>query len=72
MNNEQKVAVRTLAKIIIETVKEFGYAPSTSIYLALNKHGISLSQYQSIMDTLVKHGFLVHEYDTYSATGKIL
>ncbi len=60
-----------ISKGIIEScnIDSIG-APSGVIYSALMGHGASLNQFQSIMDTLVKSGFLTHDAEchTYHAT----
>ena len=74
MTNEQKTALRAIARIILTTVAEFGFAPASSIYSALQAHGASFNQVTSILNTLVSHGFLNHDAEchTYTATGKTL
>ena len=71
MTNQQIKALQSIGKGIIEScnIDSIG-APSGAIYAALMGHGASLSQFQSIMDTLVKHGFLTHDVEnhTYHAT----
>jgi hypothetical protein len=71
MTNQQIKALQSIGKGIIESanLSPTG-APSGVIYSALMGHGASLNQFQSIMDTLVKHGFLTHDMDchTYHAT----
>jgi len=71
MTNQQIKALQSIGKGIIEScnIDSIG-APSGVIYAALMAHGASLSQFQSIMDTLVHHGFLTHDADchTYHAT----
>jgi hypothetical protein len=71
MTKTQIQALQSIAKGIIEScnIDSFG-APSGIIYSALMGHGASLNQYQSIMDTLVRSGFLTHDADcqTYHAT----
>jgi predicted transcriptional regulator len=71
MNANQKRALMQIAKGIIEScnIDSFG-APSGIIYSTLMAHGASLNQFQSIMDTLVRSGFLTHDADcqTYHAT----
>jgi hypothetical protein len=71
MTNQQIKALQSIGKGIIEScnIDSIG-APSGVIYAALMRHGASLSQFQSIMETLVKHGFLTHDADchTYHAT----
>ena len=71
MTNQQIKALQSMGKGIIEScnIDSIG-APSGVIYSALMGHGATLNQFQSIMDTLVKHGFLTHDTDchTYHAT----
>ena len=71
MNNQQIKALQSIARGIIESanLSPIG-APSGVIYSALMGHGASLNQFQSIMQTLVKHGFLTHDTEchTYHAT----
>lgn len=71
MTNNQIQALQSIAKGIIESANfsPIG-APSGVIYSALIGHGASLNQFQSIMDTLVRSGFLTHDSDchTYHAT----
>jgi predicted transcriptional regulator len=71
MTNQQIKALQSIAKGIIEScnIDSIG-APSSAIYAALMGHGASLNQFNSIMDTLVKHGFLTHDSEchTYHAT----
>jgi hypothetical protein len=66
MTNQQIKALQSIGKGIIEScnIDSIG-APSGVIYSALMGHGASLNQFQSIMDTLVKHGFLTHDYDSH-------
>jgi hypothetical protein len=71
MTNQQIKALQSIAKGIIEScnIDSIG-APSGVIYSALMGHGATLNQFNSIMDTLVKQGFLTHDYEchTYHAT----
>lgn len=71
MTNQQIKALQTIGKGIIEScnIDSIG-APSGIIYSALMGHGATLNQFNSIMDTLVKQGFLTHDMDchTYHAT----
>jgi len=71
MTNQQIKALQSIGKGIIEScnIDSIG-APSGAIYAALMVHGASLNQFNSIMDTLVKHGFLTHDSEchTYHAT----
>ena len=71
MTNQQIKALQSIGKGIIEScnIDSIG-APSGVIYSALMGHGATLNQFNSIMDTLVKQGFLTHDMDchTYHAT----
>jgi predicted transcriptional regulator len=71
MTNQQIKALQSIGKGIIEScnIDSIG-APSSVIYAALMAHGASLNQFQSIMNTLVRSGFLTHDTDcqTYHAT----
>lgn len=71
MTNQQIKILQSIGKGIIESCNiDSNGAPSGIIYSALMGHGATLNQFQSIMDTLVKHGFLTHDADchTYHAT----
>lgn len=71
MNANHKRALMQIAKGIIESANlSPSGAPSGIIYSALMGHGASLNQFQSIMDTLVRSGFLTHDAEchTYHAT----
>lgn len=70
MTKQQILALQSIAKGIIESATNPVGAPSGVIYAALMGHGASLSQFQSIMDTLTRKGFLSHDADchTYHAT----
>ena len=71
MTKDQILALQSIGKGIIEAanIDSIG-APSGIIYSALMGHGATLNQFNSIMDTLVKQGFLTHDMDchTYHAT----
>ena len=61
MTVQQMQAVRAIGKAIVESVKEADPvvgAPGGILYAALMASGCSLSQFQSIMDTLVRAGYL--------------
>ncbi len=54
-------AMREVLRSIVDTVKVAGDlgAPSSPLYLALQQGmGVTLEQYQQIMSTLVRNGFL--------------
>jgi hypothetical protein len=74
MTNEQKAALRAIARSIVQTVAEVDFAPASSIHRALQDHGASVNQCDSILNSLVAHDFLVYDTDnhTYTATGKVL
>jgi len=71
MTKQQILALQSIGKGIIEAanIDSIG-APSGVIYSALMSHGASFNQFQQIMSTLVRHGFLSHDDDanTYHAT----
>ena len=71
MTKQQILALQSIGKGIIEAanIDSIG-APSGVIYSALMSHGASFNQFQQIMSTLVRHGFLLHDDDssTYHAT----
>lgn len=72
MTNDQIKALQSIAKAIIETANECGDtgAPAGPIYASLMGFGASFNQFQSIMGTLTRKGFLTHddECHTYHAT----
>lgn len=72
MTNQQIKALQSIGKGIIESAKDSIGAPSGVIYAALMAHGASLNQFNSIMQTLVEHGLLMHDSDAhlYRATDK--
>lgn len=51
MTPQQKNAVRTLVKIILETVNETDGGPESHFYLPLSQH-VSLDQFQQLMGQL--------------------
>ena len=71
MTKDQIKALQSIGKGIIEAanIDSIG-APSGVIYSALMSHGATFNQFQQIMSTLVRHGFLSHDDDasTYHAT----
>ena len=71
MTKDQILALQSIGKGIIEAANldSIG-APGGVIYSALMSHGASFNQFQQIMSTLVRHGFLSHDDDasTYHAT----
>ena len=66
MTPQQIQAVREAGKALVATVKEMGAggAPSGPMYAALMGK-LSLNQYEVIMGTLVKHGYLRKEGHVY-------
>jgi hypothetical protein len=68
MTREQIKALQSIAAGIIQSARE--YAPAGVIYAALQSQGCRLAQFDSIMGTLVRQGFLIHDADahTYTAT----
>ena len=71
MTKQQILALQSIGKGIIEAanIDSIG-APSGIIYSALMGQGATFNQFQQIMSTLVRHGFLSHDDDssTYHAT----
>jgi len=70
MTKDQILALQSIGKGIIEAanIDSIG-APSGIIYSALMSHGATFNQFQQIMSTLVRHGFLSHDdANTYHAT----
>jgi len=71
MTKQQILALQSIGKGIIEAANLHSTgAPSGVIYSALMFHGATFNQFQQIMSTLVRHGFLSHDDDasTYHAT----
>ena len=71
MTKQQILALQSIGKAIIEAANLHSTgAPGGVIYSALMSHGASFNQFQQIMSTLVRHGFLSHDDDasTYHAT----
>ena len=71
MTKDQIKALQSIGKGIIEAANLHSTgAPGGVIYSALMSHGASFNQFQQIMSTLVRHGFLSHDDDasTYHAT----
>ena len=68
MTIQQIQAVREIGQAIVQTVKEAGEpvgAPGGILYAALMASGCSFSQFQSIMGTLVRAGYLRQSGDCY-------
>ena len=71
MTKQQILALQSIGKGIIEAANLHSTgAPGGVIYSALMSHGATFNQFQQIMSTLVRHGFLSHDDDasTYHAT----
>lgn len=71
MTKDQIKALQSIGKGIIEAANlNSTGAPGGVIYSALMSHGATYNQFQQIMSTLVRHGFLSHDDDssTYHAT----
>ena len=71
MTKDQILALQSIGKGIIEAANLHSTgAPGGVIYSALMSHGATFNQFQQIMSTLVRHGFLSHDDDasTYHAT----
>ena len=71
MTKQQILALQSIGKGIIEAanIDSIG-APGGVIYSALMGQGATFNQFEQIMSTLVRHGFLSHDVDasTYHAT----
>ena len=72
MTSQQIQALRAIAKAILATITECKEAPAGVLYAGLMAQGCSLDQFQSIMGTLERNGFVSLECDVYRATGKQL
>ena len=74
MTLEQTKALRNIAVLVTEAVKESGPlgAPGGHIYAALMTQGCTLHQYEQIMAGLVRAGYLRKDGDCYHATEKSL
>jgi hypothetical protein len=71
MTKQQILALQSIGKGIIESANLHSTgAPGGVIYSALMSHGATFNQFQQIMSTLERHGFLSHDVDanTYRAT----
>ena len=71
MTKDQILALQSIGKGIIEAANLHSTgAPGGVIYSALMSHGATFNQFQQIMSTLERHGFLSHYVDanTYHAT----
>ena len=68
MTVQQIQAIRAIGKAIIDTVKDSSPAvgaPGGHLYAALMASGCTLSQFQSIMGTLVRAGYLRQSGECY-------
>jgi hypothetical protein len=65
-------ALITVSLGVIEAVEAAGEqgAPGGVLYAAMQAHGASLSQFQSLMLTLTNPGYLVLDGDCYRCTSK--
>lgn len=72
MTIEQIKVLRLVASAIIESVEAAGHtgAPAGHLYAALMRTGMSLHQFEQIMDTLTRKGFLRKEGHVYFSTGR--
>lgn len=72
MTPQQIQAVRAIARVIVESVREVGTAPAGPMYAALMGQGCTLNQFQQIMGQLCRAGFLTHDEEshTYSIGAK--
>jgi hypothetical protein len=71
MTKQQILALQSIGKGIIEAANLHSTgAPGGVIYSALMSHGATFNQFQQIMSTLERQGFLSHDVDssTYHAT----
>ena len=71
MTKQQILALQSIGKGIIESANLSSTgAPGGVIYSALMGQGATFNQFEQIMSTLVRHGFLSHDVDasTYHAT----
>ncbi len=67
MTNEQIIAIRKVASLILDTVKESGPlgAPGGILYAGLMTAGCTLHQYEQIMGGLVRAGKLTKDGECY-------
>jgi hypothetical protein len=67
-----ELLINKLCGAILETVQEAGPlgAPSGPMYLALNKLGLTLDSYTSLMAALTQIGLLYKSGDCYTLTPK--
>lgn len=67
-------ALATASLGVIEAVEVAGEqgAPGGILYASMQAHGASLSQFQSLMQTLVNPGYLALEDDCYRSTRRTL
>ncbi len=67
MTREQVVALREIARSILDTVKECGEtgAPGGILYAGLMTAGCTFNQFNSIMGGLVNAGYLRLDTDVY-------
>jgi hypothetical protein len=63
-------ALVATVKACAETIKEFGRAPESMIFLALKSKGIGLTWYERIKDALVGSGLIKVENNEYVWVGK--
>lgn len=70
MKQAQILAVSHISMGIIEAVEVAGDhgAPSGVLYAAMQSHGATLNQFQSIMEMLTAPGYLMLEGDRYHTT----
>ena len=74
MTATQLHALATASLGVIEAVEVAGEqrAPGGVLYAAMQAHGANLSQFQSLMQTLVNPGYLALEDDCYRSTPRTL
>lgn len=72
MSPTQIHALATASLGVIEAVEAAGEhgAPGGVLYAAMQAHGASMSQFQSLMQTLTNPGYLVLDGDCYRSTSR--
>ena len=67
MTNKRFHAAVEVMKAVYDTIKNAGPIPAGTLYSVLMAEGCTLSQYQSIEDTLVASGLVIKEGQFLSA-----
>jgi len=72
MNTAQVLAAQRIGLVLLQTIEEQGAlgAPKGVMYAALMAHGCTLSQFQSIVSTMVRNELVTDEGDCLSITQK--